>query len=464
MVFSAAEVKTALDVAIGNILTKTSETTVKNVIGSYSYENSASENIEQLKTHNRTDLSDTHKFLRNLSTEYPASAQFINHQSRTIPKYAEDIVKFIDNLKPTLCPVCNDNYVPTIDDYGEGKVNCFLCERPSHHHCYNDMNINPEIGVIYICSECLSVNAAKKLSDKISHEDKKNESPPKEPEEEESAKTDEEREIKIVKTTEGANTQQPSREFQRSDEDCPLYAKRQCPHGLTGKREIEGRPCPYRHRRLCDYFKEKGPEGCKFGRRCRYFHPPVCQNSLNLQTCLNRDCYSYHLPGTSRKPYFPVSSSNHQQKPPQARVTTNTIKPWFAPNETHHSNKPEMFEEKKQPSSSELSRDFLVKQMESMKADLFNYTSKLIQNSIKENLPRLVPTFQNQQPQHLILQENQPTQLHFKPDNRPEDFQTQKRDVNQLPTHQQNFQYSQLIPVQTYQPHQMPSSCQPVHG
>ena len=173
MVFSAAEVKTALDVAIGNILTKTSETTVKNVIGSYSYENSASENIEQLKTHNRTDLSDTHKFLRNLSTEYPASAQFINHQSRTIPKYAEDIVKFIDNLKPTLCPVCNDNYVPTIDDYGEGKVNCFLCERPSHHHCYNDMNINPEIGVIYICSECLSVNAAKKLSDKMSHEDKK---------------------------------------------------------------------------------------------------------------------------------------------------------------------------------------------------------------------------------------------------------------------------------------------------
>ena len=143
MVVTANQLKSAIDTAIGEILAKTSETAIKKVIGSYTHEKSAKENIDQLKTHSRNELSETHKFLKNLGTDYPASAQTLNPTTRTIPKYAEDIVNFIEQLKPTLCTACNENYVPTREDYDEDKVKCFLCKRPSHHECYKEKNINP---------------------------------------------------------------------------------------------------------------------------------------------------------------------------------------------------------------------------------------------------------------------------------------------------------------------------------
>ena len=47
---------------------------------------------------------------------------------------------------------------------------------------------------------------------------------------------------------------------------CPLYKKRQCPHGPSGQDEIEGKVCQFTHPRKCLKF-------CRFGKRkggCRY--------------------------------------------------------------------------------------------------------------------------------------------------------------------------------------------------
>ena len=439
MVVTANQLKSAIDTAIGEILAKTSETAIKKVIGSYTHEKSAKENIDQLKTHSRNELSETHKFLKNLGTDYPASAQTLNPTTRTIPKYAEDIVNFIEQLKPTLCTACNENYVPTREDYDEDKVKCFLCKRPSHHECYKEKNINPEIGIIFLCSECLSVNAATELSKKMSGEDA------------EPAKKDELVQPDNEKTEDEDKAERPNPhqpyDPRRDADDCPLYLKRICPHGLTGKREIDGRPCPFKHRRLCVHFRDNGPEGCRYGRRCKYFHPDICQNSLNLQACFTKDCPDFHLRGT-KKPNK-TATHNNPAPPVYNAIAAKFISPWDYP--TPELSLPQQYlqnqsnnKQKKQPSSTS-SDDFLVKQMESRMdgkmESLLKFTSQLIKETIKESLA-------NQQPQNQVHQEIRSTPFII-----PNVIQqNQQREENlQQVLHQQYFPYGQMMPMQQYQ-------------
>ena len=106
------------------------KTAVKNVIGAFSHELSAGENVELLKKFKRDDLIETHKFLKTLDdTDYPAASQSLSTKSRNIKQYSEDIINFINLLKPTLCKVCNENYVPTRDDFQDASVKCHLCQR-----------------------------------------------------------------------------------------------------------------------------------------------------------------------------------------------------------------------------------------------------------------------------------------------------------------------------------------------
>ena len=85
-------------------------------------------------------------------------------------------------------------------------------------------------------------------------------------------------------------------------EICPLYKKRQCPHGASGKNEVDGNVCPLAHPRKCLKFcrfgKRKG--GCSKGGSCKYYHPVLCKYSVKSNQCTNLECTYTHLKGTKR--------------------------------------------------------------------------------------------------------------------------------------------------------------------
>ena len=64
--------------------------------------------------------------------------------------------------------------------------------------------------------------------------------------------------------------------------------------------------------------------GCRFGDKCRYLHPKLCQNSVTMKMCLNEDCKLTHLKYTKRhKPNDRLQSDNFK-RPVAERHNTNS--------------------------------------------------------------------------------------------------------------------------------------------
>ena len=390
-----------LDEALGQILTKTGVTEIKNVLGTYDQAKPVKENLRPLLNHKKDLLTETVNFLKTLGTEYPVPIQQINPKSYLKEDYAKDIVSFLNLLKPTQCLSCKENYVPTGDDFKENTVKCLNCKRPSHHLCYKDSSINPDIGIVFLCSECLSEKTAKDLEDN----DKRNLEPSPQPPTSAASSNKDQRPPKEAndddqdKSTKVPNSDDKTVKKSDADKDCPLYLKRICPHGLTGKRLIMGKPCPHKHRKHCKYFLEYGPSGCRFKSQCRYLHPRVCENSLKLKTCLNKSCSEFHLKGTQRKPQPDEHSISSQQS------KEKYVQPWSYGHDksTFEDNPTNNLKQVSQPTNNH-AKDFLDRYLQQIKADLSRFTQTIIKESLEASLPQLInqqnhlPKEMNQQP------------------------------------------------------------------
>ena len=382
-----------LNEALGQILTKTGVTDIKTVLGTYDQAKPVKENLRLLLNHKKDILLETVNFLKTLGTEYPVPIQQINPKSYLKEDYAKDIVSFLSLLKPTQCLSCKENYVPTGDDFKENTVKCLICKRPSHHLCYKDSSVNPDIGIVFLCSECLSEKTAKDLEEN----DKKSSEPPSQPPTPAANPTKGKQPRKNDEDASDDEKEQPKDPPQKSkpsgdkktdsdDKDCPLYLKRICPHGLTGKRLIDGKPCPHKHRKHCRYFLEYGPSGCRFKSQCRFLHPRVCENSLKLKTCLNKSCSEFHLKGTQRKPPPPEDYSNPPQQPKERNV-----QPWnFGERKLATEDKPANNIHQQSQSTNSHSKDFLDQYLHQIKADLRSFTQTIITESLAASLPHLI--------------------------------------------------------------------------
>ena len=393
MVFTVKD----LDEALGAVLSKTLVTEVKNVIGTYEQTKSAKENIKLLTlAHKKEILLETVNFLKSLGTDYPVPIQQLNPDSRLKEDYATDIVSFINLLKPTQCLACSTNYVPTGEDYNESKVKCFICKRPSHHNCYDDAVAKPEIGIVFLCSECISEKTAKDLADtKVPPTPTLTSKPPVF---EDVELVDNDKDAPIIDN-------QP-----QDDKDCPLYLKRKCPHGLTGKRLVNGKSCPHRHRKLCKYFMQYGPAGCRFKRQCRFLHPHVCENSIKLKTCLNKSCSEFHLKGTQRRAVN-ASEPNLQQ-----RRQSEPVQPWSQNVFTPHV--PETIHQKQ--NTSQGTKDFLERYLQEMKAEMKEFTRSVIKESLRVEKTPATTSHPSQQPPIEETYQPQQTQRYcYQPQNLP---------------------------------------------
>ena len=89
-----------------------------------------------------------------------------------------------------------------------------------------------------------------------------------------------------------------------------------CPHGIRGKKLIEGKRCGYHHPKLCKKFcrqGSKGKQGCKRGSSCKFYHPVLCKYSVKKRLCTNEQCTYTHLKGTARK--LPVKKQHPERRP-----------------------------------------------------------------------------------------------------------------------------------------------------
>ena len=63
---------------------------------------------------------------------------------------------------------------------------------------------------------------------------------------------------------------------------------------------------------MCFCFIRSGNKGCNKGSSCQYAHLKLCRVSLTSKRCDRRNCYYYHVAGTSR-PLTDISVPAHRQ-------------------------------------------------------------------------------------------------------------------------------------------------------
>ena len=398
------------EAALGDYLSKAGDDSIKTVLGNFDKQKTVTQNVAKLKNSSGTDLQNTIAFLKNNSPTYPVAQLVLSCKNRNKEEYSKDIAKFLDFVKPIHCLSCSENFIPAAEQCEPNHPKCYLCQRPSHSKCYAETVIKPELGIILVCSECISIKAAKDLAVEINT--KKPDDVATEPDTR-----------KKPEHPEQEDSKEPTPN--QNEEDCPLYLKRQCPYGQTGRKEIDGNFCPYKHRKRCKYYMAHGPTGCRFGSRCRFLHPPLCQNSLRLKTCLNNsNCQQWHIEGTKREVTQQKNQTQHAAA--QAAITTsNRFSPFMgdsSPQESPSNNERESRSRRLDPwkpnpqtpiANQQSSRrrndpgeDFLDRRLEEMESRLLSF----IQTTIQQ-----VPSTQ---PQYIMMQPSsfsQPNQSQLVP-------------------------------------------------
>ena len=103
---------------------------------------------------------------------------------------------------------------------------------------------------------------------------------------------------------------------------CQRYRRGKCPHGLRGKKLVEGQKCPYAHPPKCRKYLSAGNDkrfGCKDGKKCKFLHPILCPSSGKGEgVCNSESCKLAHLKRARQDNVSPDS------RDPQSRVTTVT--------------------------------------------------------------------------------------------------------------------------------------------
>ena len=310
------------------------------------------------------------------------------------------------SITPTQCRNCKTIYISTSAENTDSNITCLLCGRRSHKECYKDYTIDNDVGVVFMCDPCLS-KAETALVLPLENSPLTN-----------TPNT----EANTPKEKNGESQEQNEAEDESiEDEICPLYKENSCPHGLTGKREINGSPCPGKHPRKCHYHTRKyGSSGCRYSaKRCPYFHPALCENSLKLQICLIDECKKYHIIGTDRvirnsKKQQGRNQQRHSNQPKSTNQTEAQPQMWNSQEtttpsqETHDNGGSQSFltylHHMKADMQKQLQQQAEMQQQ--MKADIENSVKNLLRESLQQkpqaepNLT-LQPQFENLQNAHI---------------------------------------------------------------
>ena len=318
-----SEKENMLKVVIGELLELTKSLTVKKVIGAYSYAKAYSTNLEKLKALPSAQLEECAQFLK-LTVRNSNNVKAYKNKEIL----ADWIIMKIESHYEELCDECGKTYRNKLDG-PEPYLRCYLCMQGCHD-CEDisarfessSQEISSHLtGTVWLCRGCRVKNSIFCVT-KIPKVDPDS-TAPSETESKEKSEDNVSTEIGVPRNGRpsprrdhslGQEENNAARQDRNRDESrnkdhdatkpeiCPLYKKRQCPHGASGQNEIDGKICSLPHPRKCLKFcrfgKRKG--GCTKGRSCEYYHPVLCKYSVKSNRCSNTECTYTHLKGTKR--------------------------------------------------------------------------------------------------------------------------------------------------------------------
>ena len=88
---------------------------------------------------------------------------------------------------------------------------------------------------------------------------------------------------------------------------------------------IKGTNYSFPHFNMCFRFIQSGNKGCNKGSSCQYAHPKLCTASSTSKICDRRNCYYYHVAGTSRPLTVNSTRYNNESVPVYRQFNSKPI-------------------------------------------------------------------------------------------------------------------------------------------
>ena len=269
--------------------------------------------VEKFQT---SQLLDTTTYLYTLKEQFSSAVKKINTRqvNKTKKDFALEIVKFCKEIRPSTCRKCQEEYIPCeVASQDVDYVQCVICEK-TEHTCLSAKEINPNNGIVYMCLTCQKTifkvgNVAKMLKIIPVPENDTEVTPEQTPEADTGSRNQLPDENNGSRSQTNNNERGEEHIKVKSGKVCELYKQQLCPHGLVG------RNCEDDHPRHCRFHCQFGY--CKWGEKCYFLHPVLCENSRTSKTCYNDDCKRTHLKGTRRK-------VENRQRPQYERSDSHT--------------------------------------------------------------------------------------------------------------------------------------------
>ena len=292
-------------------------------------------------------------FLKNkFSEKYPQASEHLNFkQNPTKMEMVDQIFNFVYNSVPHICLKCSQSYSPYTQPSFVNAAHCFLCKIPSHTECCKSDDVDTELGLVFVCKHCISMDTSRLREDPPSPQKipscpeespiqpaqrpkkaKKKKSTTAESSSESlhtpnffSASSDESSTSEEDKTkgkTKGRNKSQsetdsessatPNNQKNKSKSKtkkekkkkegekklCRFFERGICRYGVSGNRNGK---CSFHHPSMCKRILQHGPKsphGCKGD--CEKWHPKLCFNSVRTKECFKESCSYWHIKGTIR--------------------------------------------------------------------------------------------------------------------------------------------------------------------
>ena len=292
----------------------------KQVLSSYPIISDSDEGDKNLNKFSVANLESCARYLK-VALKDTAGKKLFNKKS-----LVKQLVLSIEALMPTKCEECSSTYKISLEDVPLFK--CHICLRGSHD-CEQMKRVNTTLaglrvnGIVWLCASCSERHSGApslNVGDSSPHSV------------DNTGTSVVESEITDSGDLVNGNSEQLSHAGSPTvTVICKKYRKGNCPHGLRGKKLINGNVCRYQHPRSCNKFcafGSRGPRGCKDGASCQYFHPMLCRSSLKNRECTNEKCSFVHLKGTVRR--SPVVQEPSQNLPKtRDEVTSSTRSPFL---------------------------------------------------------------------------------------------------------------------------------------
>ena len=329
-------------VAIGELLNAADQLS-KKVIGAYKPDVSYKANIQNLLKFDATHLEKAITFLTGFQPRDSEDKKLYKNQG----VLCDRIILKIESMFDSTCDECKETYRNTLAD--TPPLFCKLCMQGSHN-CEQIQALLPDIvrlkadnkmpiGMSWLCHGCNSKNDLNNMLPKAKATAPQTHAALSTQERNEASQdvSEEMREEDRASPRRNASDQEEEAATATDSEVCENYIKMKCLHGLTGKRLINGAPCPKRHPprcfRYCKY-GEGNKLGCKKGNSCKYLHPRLCRDSVNKRVCLNRECKFVHLKFTRRNEIPQEANTTHiapNQRQSHPDQHTNVPRPLKTP-------------------------------------------------------------------------------------------------------------------------------------